>query len=474
MTRCCVATMQSVQSGDIRTLRTQKGETACLCGRPFKRTELRRQSRTEAKPAAKAKAQATPKAKAKAKASAQAASSGASPQKGQAPWASRLTGSATERQTSYQLTPESAARAFKDDVAMAEEWLHWCRTVGRQDRIQKAERELKQAQEERDRALPPNARLTRLKEQREEAEKERIERENAVAATEEEIYNMECRLHDERAAVADVIGRLETLDTAIEQVELQIPPAQDAVEVTPQRLTQHLMQYQQMLYQLHGGDLPVEVNAYVQGCLTYLDNQGAAFDRARREREAQVANDARMARAMAEKEAQENIEEEDVDATGEGDFTEVQSRGRAKKGKGNGKGWKRESTRSLTGQRSGWGPDVGPLATLGRVPPIPPPPLLSVVGSPVRRLNRGGPEWTAGARPGGSREAALQLSQALTRKERSDRRREPQDHLPERHQRQPASLRQARQRWAQRITCQEQSTQREWDRLEQGKGVQAT
>ena len=371
-----------------------KGETACLCGRPFTRTELRRQTGAKAKPAAKAKAQAKPKAKAKAKAQAQAANTGAGPHRRKAPWArGQETGSATGgRSTAYELTPESAARAAKDDVAMAEEKLRWCRTVGREDYVREAERELQKAQEERDRALPPRARLSRLKEQREEAEKERVERENAVAVTEEEIYNLERRLHDERAAIADVISRLETLDYVIEQVELQIPPEQGAdTEATPQRLTQQLMQVQQTLLQLQGGYLPAEVNATVMGCLTLLDNQGAALDRDRREREAQVASDARLAKALAEKEAQERAnEEEDVDATGEGDSTEVSSRGRAKKGKGLGKGWTREAPGSPTRQQSGRGPDIGPLATLGRVPPIPPPP------PPVS-----GPESRAASEPRG-------------------------------------------------------------------------
>ena len=118
-----------------------RGETTCLCGRPFTRTELRRQPGAGAKPAAKAKAQAKPKAKAKAKAKAQAANSGASPLQGQAPWArSQRTGSTTGgRSSAYELTPETAARAAKDDVAMAEEKLRWCRTVGREDYVKEAE-----------------------------------------------------------------------------------------------------------------------------------------------------------------------------------------------------------------------------------------------------------------------------------------------------------------------------------------------
>ncbi len=356
-----------------------KGETACLCGRPFTRTELRCQTRAAAKPAAKARAQAKPKAKAKAKAQAQAADSGAGPQQRRAPWArSREMGSPTGgRSPAYELTPESAARAAKDDVAMAEEKLRWCRTVGREDYVREAERELQRAQEERDRALPPKDRLSRLKEQREDAEKERIVRENAVAITEEEIYTLECRLHDERAAVTDVTARLETLDYVIEQVELQIPPeGGEEPEATPRRLTQELMQVQRTMLQLQGGDLPAEVNASILGCLHLLDNQGVALDRGRREREAQIASDARLARALAEKEAQERAttDDDDVDATGEGDFIEQRSRGRAKKGKGLGKGWTREATSSPAGQQYGRGPDIGPLATLGRMPPTPPPP----------------------------------------------------------------------------------------------------
>ena len=352
-----------------------KGEKTCLCGKPFTRTEFRRQT-ARAKAAAKATAQAKPKAKAKAKAKAQAADGGAGPQRGKPPWEGA---SATARPSAaYQLTRETAAKAATDDVTMAEEMLRWLRTVGRQDHVQWAEQEVKRAQEARDSALPPPDRLQRLRAQRDEAEKARIERENAVAVTEEEIYNMECRLHDERAAVADINARLGKLDAAIEQVELQIPPAGDVDEeanTTPHKLTQVLMHSQRMMHQLHGGDLPAEVNGHIQACLTWLDNVGATFDQQRREREAQVASDARMARAMAEKDAQEHAyEEEDVDATGEGDFTEVRNRGRAKKGKGNGKGWRREPMQSPTGQRCGGGLDMGPLATLGRMPPTPPPP----------------------------------------------------------------------------------------------------
>ena len=209
-----------------------KGETACLCGRPFTRTELRRQTSERAKPAAKAKAQAKPKAKAKAKAQAQAADTGAGPRQRRAPWykSQEMRSPTAGRSAAYELTPELAARAAKDDVVLAEERLRWYRTVGREDHVKEAERALKQAQEERDEALPPRDRLSRLKAQRADAEKERAVKENAVANTEAEIYALECRLHDERAAVTDVEARLETLDYVIEQVELQIPPDQGPKE----------------------------------------------------------------------------------------------------------------------------------------------------------------------------------------------------------------------------------------------------
>ncbi len=242
-----------------------------------------------------------------------------------------------------------------------------------------------------------------------------MELEDAVATTEAQIYELERRLYQERAEVTDILARLENLDSAIEQVELQIPPSQDAADedATPVKLTQVLMHAQRMFHQLHGGDLPAEINGRIVACLTYLDNIGANLDKERREREAQVASDARYAQTLAESDARaQTYEDEDVDATGEGDFIEQRTRGRAKKGKGYGKAWRRETTQSPTGGPCGSGPDIGPLATLWRTPPPPPPPLLSVVGSLVRRQNRGGP-LTAGDRPGGRRESALQPSQEL-------------------------------------------------------------
>ena len=360
----------------------EKGETACLCGRPFTRTELRRQPRAMAKPEAKAKAQAKPKATAKAKAKAQAADKGAGPQGDRRPPWQRTRSATGQPSAPYQLTAERAAKAAKDDVALAEEMLGWTRTIGRQEQVQWAESQVKRAQEARDSALPPPDRLQRLREQRAEAEKTRIERENAVAVTEQEIYDMERRLHDERAEVADIRTRLEKLDADIEQVELQIPPARDAdadeaATPRPHKLTEFLMKSEKMLNQLHGGDFPAELHGHITASLTWLNNVGTYFDQQRREREAQVASDARLAKAIAEKEAQKHdYEEEDVDATGDGDFTEVLHRGRAKKGKGNakGKGWRRETTRSPTGQRCGGGADIGPLATMGLMPPPPPPP----------------------------------------------------------------------------------------------------
>ena len=357
-----------------------KGETKCLCGRPFTRTEWRRLG--ERKAEAKAKAQPKKQAAAKAKAKAQGAGSGAGPRnQGQAPWSKPKGGtksSTTQPLATYELSPELAARAATDDVVLAEEHLRWCRMVGRSEQIQEAEKVLRKARETRDEALPPRDRLSRLRAQRDEAEKELAEKERAVEETQENIYDLECRLHHERDEVVGVQARLETLDHVIEQVELQIPPDAGEKEggVAPMALTQLLMHVQRSLIQLQGGDLPADVHANMQTCLRVLDSYGMALDRSRREREAQVASDARLAKALAEKEAQERatVEDEDVDVTGEGDYIGVQSRGKAKKGKGLGKGWTREGMASPTEQQSGSGPDIGPLATLGRVPPIPPPP----------------------------------------------------------------------------------------------------
>ena len=363
------------------------GETRCLCGRPFTRTEWRRlgERRGAAKAKAKAKpTQATAKAKAKAKAKAQAARPGAGPRQGQAPrpWAKPQggtgTGSPTGRSSAsaYELSPELAARVAQDDVLLAEEHLRWCKSVGRSEAIKEAEKVLRRVREERDEALPPRDRLTRLRSQRDEAEQELADKEREVAVTEQQVYDLECELHQQRDAVVGVRARLETLDRVIEQVELQIPPEgwTPATDVTPKAVTQQLMQVQHSLLQLQGGDLPVDVFANMQYCLRVLDSYGATLDQARREREAQEAADARLARALAEKEAQEaSAATEDVDLTGDDDFTEVLYRGRAKKGKGNGKGWRGDTT-SPTVQPLDRRPDIGPLATLGRMPPTPPPP----------------------------------------------------------------------------------------------------
>ena len=290
--------------------------------------------------------------------------------------------SATELQSlAYGLTPAAAAKAATDELVREEQRLIWARAVQDKETEQWAEDEIKRLKDERDQALPPTARLKRLKEQRDEAERQRLERQEAVDKTEQEIYALECRLHDERADVTDVLSRLEVLDASIDQVELLIPPAAEAggpsSEAGPPRLqafTQHLMQAQMMLTQLHGGDLPTEFNGNVQGVLTWLDQCGGALDRGRRDKEAQVASDEKMAQAIAAQEAKEQSTEADVNATGEHDFTEVGARGRAKKGKSSGKGWSREHMPSPTVPTCGSGPDIGPLATLGRQPLPPPPP----------------------------------------------------------------------------------------------------
>ena len=62
-----------------KTTAESKGETHCLCGRPFARTEWR-PLRGASEGGAKAKAKATPKAKAKPKPKAKAAAGGAGPQ----------------------------------------------------------------------------------------------------------------------------------------------------------------------------------------------------------------------------------------------------------------------------------------------------------------------------------------------------------------------------------------------------------
>ena len=353
-----------------------RGETHCECGRPFtqevyKPLARRAQSGPRAAaPKAKAKPGAKPKAKAKAKATA-------------APWR-RERQDATSSSTSppsaaYMLTKGTAAKAAADDVAMAEELLRMLRSVGRQDFIQWGESEVKRLQAARDLALPPSERLQKLREQRDSVEKERIVLEDKVATTEDEIYELERRLYEERGEVTDVLARLEKLDSDIEQVELQIPPGADApaaAEPTPRALTLQLMNTQRMMNQLHGDNIPPEINAHVQAALTWLDQAGAAFDRARREREAQVDSDEKMARAMAEQEAKENSREsEDVDATGDGDTWEVACRGRPKKGKSSGKGWHRQPIPSPTLAPYGGGLD-GPSDARGRqlLPPPPPPP----------------------------------------------------------------------------------------------------
>jgi hypothetical protein len=355
----------------------EKKETHCLCGQPFTREEYKPRGRgTSARGAGGAdergQAQAAPKANAKAKAKAKPKAQAAPT--GQAPW---QTSSPTGGRSKYELSPALAARAAKDDVVLAEERLRWCRMVGRTEQIREAEKMLRKVCEERDEALPPKDRIARLRAQRDEAEKELAEQERAVAKTEQQVYDLECRLHQERDEVVGIQARLESLDRVIEQVELELPPegwAQEA-EVTPKGVTQQLMQVQRSLIQLQGGDLPGDVFANMQYCLRVLDSYGEALDRDRREREAQEAADARLARALAEKEAREQAatEDADVDLTGEDDFTEVINRGRAKKGKGHGKGWTRGDIGSPTVQQSGRGPDIGPLATLGRIPPPPPP-----------------------------------------------------------------------------------------------------
>ena len=101
-----------------------------------------------------------------------------------------------------------------------------------------------------------------------------------------------------------------------------------------------------------------------------------------------MAADAAMARAV-DQEERNQLQEEDVDATGEGDWIEAQSGRKAKKGKG--KAWQtpKTPTKSSTEMPFLRADEIGPLATASRVLPPPPPPAAGARAASEPRRGRG-------------------------------------------------------------------------------------
>ena len=303
------------------------------------------------------KAQGAAKAKAKAKAKPTAKAKAAP-----APWRKPQggTGSSTEPRSAYQLLPEAAARAATDDVAYAEEHLRLLEAMGRADKLPEARRELAEARRRQQERLPPQERLQLLQAELLEAEEELDRRERAIVHTEFELRRLEDQLTEQREAVVDGKARVDRLNQKIEMTELQVPPGAQAAETeeaTAEALNRHLLQAQSILNQMQGSDRTEETKAEIIHHLQALQTKGEEAALARRQREAQEAADAEMARNLQQEEHNQLHRAEDA---GDGEWQEPK---KPRKGKGKGTTGPTASATELPFMRAH---EIGPLATATR------------------------------------------------------------------------------------------------------------
>ena len=275
-----------------------KGETQCLCGRDFT-VEIYKPFPAKAKGAKGTKAEGSdraPGAQAKAKAKAKPKTQ---PKAGEkpAPWGGR---SATERRSAYQLLPEAAEKAAKDDVALAEEQLKLLEAMRRTDKLPEARRQLAEARRLQQERLPPRERLQHLKKELEEAEGELETQERAVAETENQLQELETQLNERRAAVTSAAAKCRRLEDTIDQVERNLPPETEkstTAEASAEGLNQVLLQAQTILRQLQGSELAAETQPKVAEHLRALQSLGEDADKTKRQA-AQEAQDAVLAASL--------------------------------------------------------------------------------------------------------------------------------------------------------------------------------
>ena len=218
----------------------QKGETHCICGSPFHRTEyrpVRGSDRAASRGQAQAKAKAKPGAKAKAYPKAQAARDAAGPrtQGQEPPWRKTREGSRTRSLTGGRSGVRRAAsgssaveghalrvdaRRVKDPVCKWDVLASVARDFGDDALLEQAETSKQQALKAKADAMPPNQRVEHLRYRLRQAEEELVRRNNTVESTEIEIDGLQARLKIE-------VEERDTQEDVARELKLELQHAED-------------------------------------------------------------------------------------------------------------------------------------------------------------------------------------------------------------------------------------------------------
>ncbi len=266
----------------------QRGETHCLCGRPFHRTEFRPIGGVE-RAASRGQAQAKAKAKAgaKAKAKAQAARHAAGPraQGQEPPWRRPRAGSRTRSPTGGRSGGRRAAsggaaaesnriitihvdpKRTGDPLHQAETYLNVARGFGDETLLAQAQANKQKALKAKADSLSPRQRAEHLRKHARQAEEDLTRRHNAVESTEMEIDVLQARLKieveerdDQENVVQDLKIELQRADDQIRDTVASPRPVGRQVQGGNDGLVKALEQIKAHCAQAAGGSLPDHIS----------------------------------------------------------------------------------------------------------------------------------------------------------------------------------------------------------------------